>query len=398
MQTINQDRALLLLQQKKYDLAEKELRSALTEDVHNGLNHAYLALCLLHLNKPQEALQEAQQAIAEEPDLDYAFYILSLIHLQEERLAESERAIWEALTLEPYEATYHFVLGSICFSRSQWKEALASAEEGLAVEPEDVSCLNLKARALNRLGHKEMATESFGNAFLHAPDNHQTHTNQGWVYLEQAQYKQALHHFQEALRLNPTSDFAREGLVEALKAKYWIYRGFLQFSYKMASLSGGARWGMYIGMIILVRVMPLLLPFYFMLIFFTWFSDLIFNTMLRFNRYGRHALSQEQIDGSNLFLALFLGGISALVTNFAIDLPEAGTLGIVLLGMLFPVAGTLQLEYKAPRRKSTLITWGIATLGAATVITQFIDPALSGNLLTGFYICVLGYTWIRASL
>lgn len=395
---MNQSRALLLIQQGKYDLAEKELRKALAEDVHNGLNHAYLALCLLNQDKAAAAMEEVRLAIAEEPDLPLAHYLLSLVHLQEDRLPDSEKAIREALERDPYEASFHYVLGTNYFQRKQWAKALHSAEEGLAVDAEDVSCLNLKARALNRLGKKELATESFSNAFQQAPDNASTHSNQGWVFLEQGDHTAALRHFQEALRLSPTSEFAREGLVEALKARYWIYRSFLRFSYKMSSLGSGARWGMYIGMILLVRIMPLLLPFYLMLIFFTWFSDLIFNTMLRFNRYGRQALTQPQIDGSNLFLALFVGGAGALGSSYLFDLPEARTLGIVLLGVLFPVAGTLQIENKVSRKKSLLATWAIAALGATAFGLQFFNPETAEMLLTGFYVSVLGYTWFRQAM
>jgi tetratricopeptide (TPR) repeat protein len=245
------------------------------------------------------------------------------------------------------------------------------------------------------LGEKNPAKETFTNAFQHAPENHETHANQGWVYLEQNEHKLALQHFQEALRLNPTSEFAREGLVEALKARYWIYRAFLQFSFKVTSISGGARWGLYIGMIILVRVMPLLLPFYLMLVFFTWFSDLIFNTLLRFNRYGRQALNQEEINGSNVFLILFLGGISALGINKFLYVEEAIPIGIVFLGLLFPVAGTLQLSNKIARRKSLYMTAAIAALGLATMVFAFVNPDLASTLLTAFYISVLGYTWFR---
>ncbi|WP_192820272.1 lipopolysaccharide assembly protein LapB [Rufibacter sp. LB8] len=398
MEAMYQSRALLLIQQGKFDLAEKELRSALTQDIHNALNHAYLALCLANLKKFKEAQQEAQLAIAEEPDLAFAHYILSVIHFDEDRLKESEAAIKEALELDPEEAAFYHILGNIHFRRRAWQKALDAANLGLALDPEDVDCLNLQARALNRLGEKNLANQSFTNAFQHAPENHETHANQGWVYLEQNEHKLALQHFQEALRLDPTSEFAREGLLEALKAKYWVYRAFLQFSFKISSISGAARWALFIGVYVLVRVMPLLLPFYLMLVFFSWFSDLIFNTLLRFNRYGRMVLNQEEIKGSNLFLALFLGGISALAVNKIFRIEEAIPIGVVLLGMLFPVAGTLQLSNKKSRKKSFYVASAIGVLGAVAILAAFVNPELGSTLLSGFYISALLYTWFRMSL
>ncbi|MDB5311521.1 MAG: tetratricopeptide repeat protein [Gemmataceae bacterium] len=46
----------------------------------------------------------------------------------------------------------------------------------------------------------------------------------GWALLHARQPAEALTHFREALRLDPTNEWARDGLIEALKARYWVYR------------------------------------------------------------------------------------------------------------------------------------------------------------------------------
>ncbi len=398
MEAINQDRALLLIQQRKFTLAEAELRNALSQDLDNAQNHAFLALCLMNQQKVKEALQEVQLAITLEPDFPFPHYIRSLIFYNEDKLDESEAAIKEAMRLDPYDATFYDILGSIYFKQKNFREALRTAEEGLTIDPENVDCLNLKARALNLLGDKKLAADSYENAFYHEPENDLTHANQGWSYIETGEHKKALQHFQEALRLNPNSDFAREGLVEALKAKYWIYRAVLNLNYKMLSMSSGARWGMLIGIILFVRVIPFLLPLYLMLIFFTWFSDLIFNTMLRFNAYGRQALSPEQVNGSNIFLALILGGIASLVAGNMLAVEPVINLGIVLIGLLFPVAGTLSMENKVARKKSFYATLVLAAVGIAFLGTSVFSPEDASTLMKFFYGGIIGYTWLRQSL
>ena len=50
------------------------------------------------------------------------------------------------------------------------------------------------------------------------PENAHTNANQGWSLLHGGQPGKALEHFREALRLDPDLEFARAGMVEALKA------------------------------------------------------------------------------------------------------------------------------------------------------------------------------------
>ena len=95
----------------------------------------------------------------------------------------------------------------------------------------------LRARALARQGRPEEASTAATAALGYAADSSATQAQAGWVALETNRPKEALHHFREALRLNPDSDFAREGLVEALKARYWVYRTFMRFVYWSGSLS-----------------------------------------------------------------------------------------------------------------------------------------------------------------
>src|SRR5690606_21011372 len=74
-----------------------------------------------------------------------------------------------------------------------------------------------------------------------------SHANMGWTLLHQGQPRRAAEHFREALRLDPTSDWARSGIVEAMKARSPIYRVFLAYFLFMSRLSSGAQWGILIG-------------------------------------------------------------------------------------------------------------------------------------------------------
>jgi Tfp pilus assembly protein PilF len=50
------------------------------------------------------------------------------------------------------------------------------------------------------------------------PDDAHAHANRGWLLLRRGQPDEAMQSFQSALRLDPTLDWARLGMIEAMKA------------------------------------------------------------------------------------------------------------------------------------------------------------------------------------
>ena len=55
------DRALLLYQQSRYDLAEQELRQALANEPNDAFAHALLALCLCHRKDYPAAMRQPRK-------------------------------------------------------------------------------------------------------------------------------------------------------------------------------------------------------------------------------------------------------------------------------------------------------------------------------------------------
>ncbi|HEX8350337.1 MAG TPA: tetratricopeptide repeat protein [Hymenobacter sp.] len=392
------ERILLLLRQGRAPQAEQELRRILQADPTDALAHAWLGMCLLDQAKLEEGQAEAETAIHLAPEYDFAYYLLSLAHLRQHRQPAALIAIEHALALDPEDPNYYHTLGIIRFQRHQWQAALKAAETGLAYDPEHVDCLGLRARSLARLGRRDEAADTLGQALHHDPDDAGTHADAGWVALETGKSKQALEHFRQALRLSPTSEYAREGLVEALKMRYWVYRSFMRFAYWSSSLSDSARRGLFLGLFIFTRFFPLLLPLYLVLVFMSWFADPLFNTLLRFNTYGRHALSSTQMRQSTQFSALLGAGIVALGVGFFAKIEALDVLGLVALGLLFPLIGTWRLAVPAQRRRSFWLGIALTVVGFIAVgltalhVGNPYDSAFLGSFLIGNVL----YIWFYA--
>src|SRR4029077_17572349 len=116
------------------------------------------------------------------------------------------------------------------------------------------------------------------------PEDAFSHTNQGWICLNRGERAQAIEHFREALRLDPTIESARLGLLEALRTKYLLYRALYSFYDWMSGFNSGVRRGIILGLYVASRLVsaagsahpalaPVTIPLMFLygfFVFLTW--------------------------------------------------------------------------------------------------------------------------------
>ncbi len=389
------ERGRLLLQQSRPELAARELRQELTNNPDDPLAHALLALCLTQQKQHAEATDEARRAVHLAPDFPFAHFVLGAVLEDQDRLTEAEAAVNEAIALEPEEADYFALLGSIRLQRRQWNAALAAADAGLTVEPEHIDAANVRAMALQKLGRRQEAGTALQSTLARDPDNAATHANQGWALLEAGKQEQAMEHFREALRLDPNLDWARQGVLEALRARYVVYRVMLGYFFWMSRLSDQARWGVIFGGLFVSRALrsaarqnpelgPFLYPLiglYFLFVFLTWTAEPLFNLLLRLNPLGRLALSRDQIVGSNWVGASLLGAFTAggiyLLTRADTALFAAAVFALLVI----PIAGAFGSESARGRKALSVYAVCLAVLGFGGLAAMALGGEITGIIL-----------------
>ena len=403
----NLERGLLLYQQSRYDLAEEQLRQALAADPDDSYSHALLALCLTEREQFKAATEEAQHAVHLAPDDPFSHYALARVFYDRDRLEEASAAIAESIRQDPTDADYHSLLAAIRFDQRRWREALRAAEQGLQSDPEHVGCTNLRAMALVKLGRRQEAGATIDVALARNPENAITHANQGWTLLEKRDHTKALEHFREALRLDPENEWARRGIVEALKAKYFIYSLMLRYFLWMSKLSHGAQWaiilGGYFGYRFLSSVSsshpdwaPWILPLKILYIVFaimTWIADPLFNLLLRLNRFGRLALSEEQTAASNWIGAGLLAAVLSLSWWLVAGGQQALLLALVFGLTVLPLAGTFKCQAGWPRTVMAAYTTLLGMVGTVAVLMpdgskslRSMGAAMMGLFLIGVFL------------
>lgn len=416
--SVNVQRGLHLYHQNRYSDAEREFRQAVVNDPEDAYTRAMLGLTLSQQERFDDAEREIREALKLDPGLPFVHYARAIVLDDRHRFAEAEKAVQEAISLEPEDADYHALLAQVRLNQRNWKGALEAAETGLQMDAEHVTCTNLRAMALVNLGRKEEAGLTIDSALAKDPENSVTHANQGWALLHAGDHKKALDHFRESLRLDPENEWARQGIIEALKAQNFIYAAMLKYFLWMSRLSEKMQWVVILGAIFGMRILrtiaeqnPSIKPFvfpiqilYLVFVFLTWTADPLFNLLLRLNKFGRMVLNRNEIIASN-WVGTFVG-LALVCVIAALSGRKEFWLGAAVFGFtVLPLAAVFKCHPGWPAQVMRAYT-GLIFGSGFVVFLMWLVPgagkgpqareinAILGMLLGLFFIGVIAAPWI----
>jgi len=395
----------ILIQQKKYDAAEKILRQLLAQE---PTNIHYLAL-LAELNLQQDRIDKAESiiedAIGLSPDTAHLYFMKSRIDIQKDKYDDAEKSIQQSITLDPYTADYFAWFANIKLARKQYEESLRLANQALEIDPEDLLALNVRSTVLIKLNRKEDAFATIEGALRNDPNNAYTHANYGWGLLEKGDHKKALKHFKEALKNDPNFEYAQRGMIEALKATNPVYRVFLKYSFWIGNMPAKYQWGILLGLWFGNQALnkladvnpglrPVLVPVIILLALFafsTWVIKPISNLFLRFNAYGKFLLTRNEKISSNFVggsLAVFLAG---LIAFFA--LKEQSYLAISIFGFAMMVPCSVML---LPSKYNSLLIYTVvmAITGIGAISLIFSTGEMFNFLTSVFALEFVAFQWV----
>jgi len=413
------ERGNILYQQRRYAEAEKEYFKILAESPNNPFALAMLAQCYLETNRKKEALDFAEKAVANAVESPTIYYVLARCQFYNQLIDKAFVSIQSGQQLDPTNSDFFLLKSQIAFYQEDWEGALAEAEHGLTLDPEEVILINLRARALVKLNRKEEAANTMDYALHRAPQNSYSHANKGWVSIERDEYEAAITHFKEALRLDASNVYAKSGLREAIKAKNYLYRGVLKYFLWMGKLQEKYRWGFVIGLYVLYRIalslaetsdlmamlMTPLIIAYILFAFSSWIAMPISNLFLRLHPLGKHALEDDEITASTLagglaglsilsFLLFFLtgGGLDLTGDNFIIrGYAILFMFGVLLLLMMIPIGGLFFAQAgTVGRRNLTIFATVLGVIGGLALLTDI------SMLFMIFFLGILGYSFVAS--
>jgi len=404
------DKARILIEQEKYSLAKKVLQESMQINPNDVNVLATYAQALMGLEEYPQALELVETALGIEPTFAYLYYLKSKIQTDTNKRKEALTYIQKAIEVDPYEAHYRAYFAFLLLHAKDFNKALTVADEALHINAENILALNVRSKALLKLDKKEESAKTIDKALDRDPNNPFTHANYGWTLLEKGEHKQSLTHFREALRLDPTMEFAKSGMSQALKGKYWFYRLYLKYLFWITSLSSNAQFAFIIGIWLLANILnrladtfpiisPIVTPLivvYSVFAFSTWIIQPVGNVFLRFNQYGRHLLDEEETLSSTFVGASVLIGILSLVAYLFVGKAFLLTLGAIGILMMLPFSVMFKpARYKYALKSLTLLilSWGLYCINLSYNYDIFFTQAF-----VYFLYALFAFQWVSAFL
>lgn len=369
-------RAEILLAQSRPADAEREARLALGQDPGDANALAVLARALVTQDRARDALDPARAAVAAAPDSPYSHHIHAHVLHRIDRPSEALAASETALLFAPEDDDLLAQRAAIHLSLRDWPAALDDSEEALRINAANTTAQNLRATALRLLGRAAEADAAGARTLEQSPEDAYSHSTQGWTLLQRGEIARAQEHFRESLRLEPGFEPARAGMLEALKARNPLYRGMLAYFMWMGRQSSRIQWAFIIvtffGQRIarraaaenpsLARVIWPLLALFYAFIYLSWTAGVMFNLLLRLDRFGRLVLSRDERIATNWFGGSLL--VIAAAAAWWATTPSTHTLLGLIASAMLSVCIAATVTRDNPRSKLIL---GLATAALATL-------------------------------
>jgi tetratricopeptide (TPR) repeat protein len=219
----------------RYEEAKQLALEGLKQNAEDVYCHFILALCAARNGRKKTAgehLAAASRLTGGTPDFHYYSAQCELMGGSRDT---AETQIKKALNLAPECASYHSYYAVILKAKHKPAMALQEIEIALSLGPNSEFAVRTKAELLLILGRRSEAEALSRTVLSQTPDASLTHSTAGRVALGQGRVDDAFKNFREALRINPNSVIAQEGVKDALRSRSRIYRWYYAFNLWLAS-------------------------------------------------------------------------------------------------------------------------------------------------------------------
>lgn len=313
------NRAWLMAEQGRYELAIDTIQALLLQTPDDAALHELLSYCYGERQQHDDAIAAAKQAVALAPDRGTCYMELARAYYRKYKFADAREAVETALELNPDDPTTLSLAAAICSEQREDEQALNYSQEGLQVDPDHLESGINCATALIRLHRLTEAQTCIDDLLTRSPDDPRVQTNRGTIALRSDQFELAIEAFREALRLDPNSDKAKRGAIEALKARHPIYRSVVMpFVLRVRQVDIIRRRVFFLWKFAFVPIYALAATL-----------DRGCNSLLCFDAYGRALLGSGE-----LAISLWIVGIACIAVLGAIAGMAFG-LSPWLVGQLF---------------------------------------------------------------
>ncbi|MBI3919859.1 MAG: tetratricopeptide repeat protein [Armatimonadetes bacterium] len=272
-------KSIHLIEIGQYDLAERELRTALAAEPQMSDLHVHLGWVLFQKKQKNEAEEECKVALGLDPDNGSAMHLLGMLCEDTGRHREAEQHYLNALRIDPEEPRYYFAYGVLMQKTGHLDKAEGLLRRCLELDPDEGRAHGVLAAVLSE---KQKVSETHGSGERSVsldPDQTGSHFLLGLTYWRSGHPFKARRHLREALRIDPTNSDIEEWFRIADMSTRWLYLPMYFWTLLVNRLPGKqfAVWGAFMVVLFLMRGLnapeaaakPLVLG-YLLLVIYTW--------------------------------------------------------------------------------------------------------------------------------
>ena len=221
------ERAFALLDMQRPREALEHLQPAVAADPDIPELHCLVAIAKLQLGAPRAALEAAERAVAAGAEEEWAHRLRAVALLQLGRKGEARDAALQAARLAPEQATTHVVLASALQATGDEAGAEAAARHAVELDPEDPDTHSTLGQVLFEQDRPRDAIPAYEAALALNPEDADAINNLAVARLRVHDRRGTSQQFEAAAKLDPRHDVARHNILHTGPAgRSFVYRRF----------------------------------------------------------------------------------------------------------------------------------------------------------------------------
>src|SRR5436190_1848170 len=179
------------IQTKDYPHARLAFAKMFDVPADSAASYLFTARMLFRQEFEPVALEYAQEAIALDPKLPLAHFLLGEIHLFQSQVPEAIAHFQQELAIDPGHAATYYKLGDAYSRVQKFEDAERLLQRAIWLDPTSTGPYVLMGKVLEKKGEPELATRALQRAASMDPNNSMTHHLLGQAYRDLGRNEEA---------------------------------------------------------------------------------------------------------------------------------------------------------------------------------------------------------------
>jgi tetratricopeptide (TPR) repeat protein len=201
----------VLCQLGRFEDALSPIRQMIALNPYDRWARCQLAFCFHRLNRLEEGVRAAEEAIRVAPEYDWPHRLRGVMLAQRGDYSEAARSLREAARLNPDSYLVWQAFNWLVPRPEYEAEVLAAAQEAVRLSPDDTWAWFALGRA-HQQTDRRAAVDAYRKCLSLDPENSTAHNNLGWIYLNLGELDQAERSFKRSLEIAPAGRVARNSM------------------------------------------------------------------------------------------------------------------------------------------------------------------------------------------